>query len=57
MMVSESLPGEQRQCRSLLGVVDVEEIGVQNSLNKTCDDRDGLKVTLGDPTVDPVGNI
>jgi hypothetical protein len=43
--------------QSLLCVVDVEEIRVQNSLDETCDNRNGLKVALGDPTVDPVGNI
>jgi hypothetical protein len=57
MMVSELLSREQRQRRSLLGVVDVEEIGVQNSLNKTCNDRDGLKVTLSGIAIDPIGNI
>lgn len=42
---------------SLLGVVDVEEVGVQNSLDETCDDRNWLKVALGGITVDPVGNV
>lgn len=57
MMVSESIPKRFSVDQSLLGVVDVEEIGVQDSLDETCNDRNGLKVALGGITVDPVGDI
>lgn len=43
--------------QSVLGVVNVEEVRVQNSLNQTCDDRNRLKVALSEPAVDPVGDV
>jgi len=57
VLISKSMSRRAMKHQSLLGVVDVEEIGVQNGLNKTCDDRDGLKVALCGIAIDPVGNV
>lgn len=42
-----------------LGVVDVEEVAVQDGLNDTCNNGDGvnLVVCLGEVSVDPVGDV
>lgn len=42
-----------------LGVVDVEEVAVQNRLDDTSNDSDGvdLVVSLGEVSVDPVGDV
>lgn len=42
---------------NLLGVVDPEEVRVQNSLNNSGDNRNWVRVGFGKVSIDPVRDI
>lgn len=48
---------ERGSNRGALGVVDVEEVGVQDGLHKSGENRDEVKVALCEISVYPVRNI